>query len=155
VLEPDPLTGFPGDTDPIDVIDVGAAGAPLGIVAQVKVIGALGMIDGTDRQTDWKIYVINTADPMAKTVRDIADVPQAIRDEWATFWRFYKTPGGGAENFFYAPDSASGFSDNAVWLSAERAREIVSNSAAAYRKLVDECLNRQVPEPYWVPNCSN
>jgi inorganic pyrophosphatase len=153
VLEPDPLTGFPGDSDPIDVIDVGSAGAPLGIVAQVKVIGALGMIDGTDRQTDWKIYVINTADPMATTVDDISDVPQRIKDEWALFWRFYKTPGGNSENFFYAPESASGFSENAVWLSAEQAREIVSNSAASYRKLVDNCLNLRVAEPYWVPNC--
>ena len=36
VLEPDPLTGYPGDTDPIDVIDVGSAPSPLGIVYQVQ-----------------------------------------------------------------------------------------------------------------------
>lgn len=153
VLEPDPLTGLPGDTDPIDVISVSKASAPLGIAAPVKVIGALGMIDGSDRQTDWKIVVIHVDNPMADEIDDIADVPQRIKDEWALFWRFYKTATGHAENFFYAPDAPSGFSKNATWLGAAQARTIVRDSAKAYRKLVDRCLNRQISPPYWVPGC--
>lgn len=155
VLEPDPLTGFPGDTDPIDVVDIGTAPVPLGLVTPVKVIGALGMIDGTDLQTDWKIYVVRVDDPLAKRVHDITDIPSRTRDEWALFWRFYKAPTGHAENFFYAPETPTGFSANPVWLTAEQARAVVRSSAEAYRQLVDQCLNLKVAEPYWIPNCVN
>ncbi|HKI49126.1 MAG TPA: inorganic diphosphatase [Desulfobacteria bacterium] len=154
VLEDDPLTGFPGDTDPIDVVDVGSAPCPLGLVYPVKVIGALGMIDGTDLQTDWKIYVINIKDPMAEKINDIWDVLQEIRDQWGIFWRFYKTAKGLRENFFYDPKSSKKVNADPVWLGATDARKIVLSSAAAYEKLVSECLNRKVNKPYWVPGCS-
>jgi len=153
VLEPDPFTGFPGDTDPIDVIDVGSAPSPLGFICQVKVIGALGMIDGTDLQTDWKIYVINVRDPHVHEINDISDVSQQIKDEWAIFWRFYKTVRGLKENFFYAPGSPGGFTADAFWIGAKDAREIVNNSAKAYKKLISQCLNRKLDRPYWVPGC--
>jgi len=154
VLEDDPFTGFPGDTDPIDVVDVGSAPCPLGLVYPVKVVGALGMIDGTDLQTDWKIYVINIKDPMAEKINDIWDVPRKIRDQWGIFWRFYKTAKGLNENFFYDPKSSRKVSADPVWLGAKNARKIVLSSAAAYEKLVGECLNRKVEKPYWVPECS-
>jgi inorganic pyrophosphatase len=154
VLEDDPLTGFPGDTDPIDVVDVGAAPCPLGLVYQVKVVGALGMIDGTDLQTDWKIYVINIKDPTAEKINDIGDVPQEIRDQWGIFWRFYKTAKGLSENFFFDPKSSKKISADPVWLGATDARKVVLSSAAAYEKLVGACLNRKVKKPYWVPECS-
>ena len=154
VLEDDPMTGFPGDTDPIDVIDVGSAASPLGLVYQVKVIGALGMIDGTDLETDWKIFVINMKDPMAGKITDISDVPEETRNQWGIFWRFYKTAKGLNENFFYDPKSLKKVNADPVWLGAKEARKIVLQSAAAYQKLLGECLNRKVKKPYWVPGCS-
>ncbi len=154
VLEEDPLTGFPGDTDPIDVVDVGAAPSPMGLAYEVKVIGALGMIDGTDLETDWKIFVINTRDPQAEKIKDISDVPEETRNQWGIFWRFYKTAKGLSENFFYDPNSSKKVNADPVWLGAKEARKIVLSSAAAYEKLVGECLNRKVKKPYWVPGCS-
>jgi inorganic pyrophosphatase len=154
VLEPDPLTGYPGDTDPIDVIDFGDTAAPTGLVAQVKVIGALGMIDGTDGQTDWKVCVINLADPRAQDIGDISDVDSVRRDQWGLFWRFYKTSTGNRQNFFYDPSNPGGFSADPVWLGAEQAALIVRNSAEAYRKLRSDCLNLRVDPPYWVPGCT-
>ena len=153
VLEDDPITGFPGDTDPIDVIDVGSDPCPLGLVYQVKVIGALGMIDGTDLETDWKIFVINIKDPRAENINDISDVPQETRNQWGIFWRFYKTAKGLNENFFYDPKSIKKVNADPVWLGAKQARKIVLSSAAAYQKLVGECLNRNVKKPYWIPGC--
>lgn len=153
VLEPDPITGYPGDTDPLDVISVGSVSAPLGIVSPVRVIGAIGMVDGTDRQTDWKIVVIPVDDPEAERIDEISDVPRRIRDQWSAFWRFYKMPTGHAENFFYAPSDLSGFSKNAVWLDSGLARQVITNSAKAYRQMIDQCLNLEVVEPYWVPDC--
>jgi len=154
VLEDDPITGFPGDTDPIDVIDVGSAPCPLGLVYQVKVIGALGMIDGTDLETDWKIFVINTKDPRVKKINDISDVPQETRNQWGIFWRFYKTAKSLNENFFFDPESIKKVNADPVWLGAKEARKIVLSSAAAYQKLIGECLNRKVGKPYWIPGCS-
>jgi len=154
VLEDDPITGFPGDTDPIDVIDIGLAASPMGLVYQVKVIGALGMIDGTDLETDWKIFVINVKDPMAEKITDISGVPEETRNQWGIFWRFYKTAKGLNENFFYDPKSLKKVDANPVWLGAKEARKIVLSSAAAYRKLVGECLNRKIKKPYWIPGCS-
>jgi len=153
VLEPDPLTGYLGDTDPIDVLDFGEQAAPTGLLTRVKVIGALGMIDGTDMQTDWKICVINTQDPRADRIDDITDVDQEKLDQWAIFWRFYKTAAGMAQNFFYAPSNPGGFSADAVWLGAEEAARIVRMSKDSYRKLRQECLNREVEPPYWLPGC--
>ncbi len=153
VLEEDPVTGFPGDADPIDAVDVGSTPSPLGLVYQVKVIGALGMIDGTDLETDWKIFVINVKDPMAEKIKDISDVLQETRDQWGIFWRFYKTAKGLNENFFYDPKSLKKVNADPVWLGAAEARKIVLSSAAAYQKLVGECLNRKVKKPYWVPGC--
>ena len=154
VLEEDAITGFPGDTDPIDVIDVGSAASPLGLVYRVKVIGALGMIDGTDLQTDWKIFVINMKDPRAARIHDISQVSKEIKNRWGIFWRFYKTAKGLNENFFYDPESAKKVNADPVWLGAKAARKIVLASAAAYEKLVGECLNRKVQKPYWIPGCS-
>ena len=153
VLEPDPRTGYLGDTDPIDVLDFGERAAPTGLLTRVKVIGALGMIDGTDMQTDWKICVINTEDPRAGEINDITDVDQDTLDQWAIFWRFYKSAAGLRQNFFYAPSTPGGFSADAEWLGAEDAARIVKISADSYRKLVDECLNWQVDPPYWLPGC--
>jgi len=154
VLEEDPITGFPGDTDPIDVIDVGSAASPLGLVYRVKVIGALGMIDGTDLETDWKIFVINIKDPRVGQIDDISQVSQELKNRWGTFWRFYKTAKGLNENFFYDPESSRKVNVDPVWLGAKAARKIVLDSAAAYQKLVLKCLNRKVKKPYWVPGCS-
>jgi len=153
VLEKDPMTSFPGDTDPIDTVDVGSAPTPLGMVYPVKVIGALGMIDGTDLQTDWKIYVINVEDPATDKIQDISQVPANIKAEWGLFWRFYKTARGLKENFFYDPHSEKKVSADPVWLSAKEAREIVLNSAASYRKMVSQCLNKKLDKPYWIPGC--
>lgn len=154
VLADDPITGFPGDSDPIDVIDLGSTASPLGLVYQVKVIGALGMIDGTDLETDWKIFVINIEDPDSTRINDISDVSSELKNQWGIFWRFYKTARGLNQNFFYDAGSIRKIHADPVWLGAKEARKIVLNSVAAYRKLIDECLNRKLKKPYWVPGCS-
>ena len=51
----DAWTGLLGDGDPIDVCDISSLPRPTGSLYQVKVLGALGMIDGGE--TDWKVFV--------------------------------------------------------------------------------------------------
>lgn len=62
-----------------------------GEIAQVKVLGVLALID--DGETDWKLIVIRTSDPIAAFLNDIDDVEtylpgciEAIRE----YFRCYK-----------------------------------------------------------------
>merc|ERR1712007_182528 len=90
-----------GDNDPVDVVEIGSEALAQGSVEPVKVLGVLAMID--DGELDWKIISIRTADPLAKSLNDIADVetecPGVISGirEW---FRWYKTPDGKPLNTF-------------------------------------------------------
>ncbi|CAG0880001.1 unnamed protein product [Cyprideis torosa] len=66
-------TGTKGDNDPLDVCEIGTAIKPRGSVIQVKALGALALID--EGETDWKIIVIDTTDPIADSLNDIAGKP--------------------------------------------------------------------------------
>jgi inorganic pyrophosphatase len=90
-------------TDPTDVIDVSQRVSSTGDIYVVKVIGALGMVDGGE--LDWKIVVIDVADPLATEVDDIHQLADdhplserlaAIRD----WFRDYKLPDGKPVNEF-------------------------------------------------------
>jgi inorganic pyrophosphatase len=48
--------GFVGDDDPIDAIELSDEPCEMGKVYRVKVLAALGMIDGNE--TDWKVIYI-------------------------------------------------------------------------------------------------
>lgn len=94
-------TGFAGDNDPVDVVEIGSATIEQGSVVQVKPLGVLAMID--DGEIDWKVIAISTSDPLASELNDIADVSakcpgviEGIR-EW---FRWYKTPDGKPLNAF-------------------------------------------------------
>ncbi len=94
-------TGIGGDNDPIDVLDIGSAIATVGQVKQVKVLGALAMID--DGETDWKIIAIDVNDPLAASLNDIADVEvhcPGLLAMTRTWFTNYKIPDGKAPNVF-------------------------------------------------------
>lgn len=97
------VPGTVGDNDPTDVIDLSSRSPKTGDVYVVKVVGALGMLDGGE--LDWKIVVVDASDPLADEVEDLlflnADHPMqerltAIR-EW---FRDYKIPDGKPPNEF-------------------------------------------------------
>ena len=94
-------TGFYGDDDPLDVVDIGTAQASTGLVYRVKVLGVLGMID--QNETDWKIIAINVNDPMAVYLNNIGDVcvhRHGILDVLKEWLRMYKVPEGKPPNSF-------------------------------------------------------
>mmetsp|Transcript_13013 Transcript_13013/g.42906 ORF Transcript_13013/g.42906 Transcript_13013/m.42906 type:complete len:312 (-) Transcript_13013:167-1102(-) len=100
-------TGAKGDDDPLDVVEVGARQMVSGQVARVKVLGVLGMID--DGETDWKMFVVRTDDPLASKLNDIDDLERelpgcvnALR-EWL---RVYKVPEGKPVNKFALEEKA-------------------------------------------------
>lgn len=57
-----PYTNKKGDNDPIDVLEIGASVATVGEIKQVKVLGIIGLLD--QDETDWKVIVIDSKDPL-------------------------------------------------------------------------------------------
>lgn len=97
----DETTGCNGDNDPLDVCEIGSRVHERGSVIQVKVLGALGLID--EGEADWKIICIDVNDPLAAKLNDINDVEaqcpgllEATRD----WFKIYKIPTGKPANNF-------------------------------------------------------
>lgn len=100
-------TGFPGDNDPLDALELGSRQLVTGSITPVKILGLLALID--DNETDWKILCINIADPLAQKLNDIDDVEHhlpgaitAIRE----YLRVYKCWSGAPENTFALNEEA-------------------------------------------------
>uniref|UniRef100_A0A914W942 Inorganic pyrophosphatase n=1 Tax=Plectus sambesii TaxID=2011161 RepID=A0A914W942_9BILA len=94
-------TNAKGDNDPIDVCEIGSKIHTRGSVLEVKILGALAMVD--EGETDWKLIAIDVTDPLADKLNDIDDVekymPGLLRAtvEW---FRIYKIPAGKPPNQF-------------------------------------------------------
>ncbi|CAH1407482.1 unnamed protein product [Nezara viridula] len=97
----DEHTGFNGDNDPIDVLEIGSRIAKRGEVLQVKVLGVVALID--EGETDWKVVTINRNDPVADSLNDIGDVDKyfpGLLKATVEWLRIYKIPDGKPENQF-------------------------------------------------------
>jgi len=120
-------TGFSGDNDPIDVVEIGSEALAQGTVAAVKPLGVLAMID--DGELDWKLIAIASSDPLAAELNDIGDVetkmPGVISGirEW---FRWYKTPDG-------KPLNAFGYEEKA--LDKKMALEVIQEGHTAWKNL--------------------
>jgi len=86
-------TNAKGDNDPLDVADISSIQGVTGQVKQVKILGVWAMIDAGE--TDWKILVIDAADPKADKVNSVEDAkrefPGAVEDVFE-FLENYKAP---------------------------------------------------------------
>merc|ERR1719454_2281761 len=102
-----PDTGYVGDNDPIDAMEIGYRMLRTGSVTKVKVLGCLAMID--DGETDWKVICIAADDPLASQLHDIDDVEKvlpgyiSVMREWL---RLYKTADGKPQNNFGLEEKA-------------------------------------------------
>ena len=80
-----------GDNDPLDVVDLSTIAQPCGAVVEVKLVAVLAMID--EGEVDWKVVVINVADPKAALLNSLADAeahfPGEIArvKEWFTWYK--------------------------------------------------------------------
>lgn len=59
-----------GDNDPLDVLELSSKVCSTGDVYDVKVIGALALVDGGEM--DWKVITVRTDDALALKVDDVA-----------------------------------------------------------------------------------
>ncbi|XP_063992076.1 inorganic pyrophosphatase [Diachasmimorpha longicaudata] len=97
----DEATGFKGDNDPIDVLEIGYRIAKRGEVLKVKVLGTVALID--EGETDWKIIVIDVNDPLADQMNDISDIEKhypGLLKATVEWFKIYKIPDGKPENQF-------------------------------------------------------
>jgi len=94
-------TGFKGDDDPLDMVEIGCRQMKCGQVAEVKVLGVLAMID--DGETDWKVFCIRTDDPLAGAIHDVDDLERELPGVVSTmreWFREYKVAEGKPLNAF-------------------------------------------------------
>lgn len=121
-------TGLKGDNDPIDVIEIGSAIGTTGQVKQVKVLGALAMLD--EGETDWKIFAVDVNDPLASKLNDVADlevVCPGLVEATRTWFRIYKIPDG---------KPANGFAFDGAVKDRAFAMQVISEVHAMWRQLI-------------------
>jgi inorganic pyrophosphatase len=97
----DHSTGFKGDNDPIDAIEVGGGVATSGSVKAVKILGCIALLD--EGETDWKIFVVDLADPLADKLHDMSDLNEhcpGLIDATRQWFKCYKIPDGKPANDF-------------------------------------------------------
>jgi inorganic pyrophosphatase len=98
---PDHATGLKGDNDPVDAVEIGSAVIPSGSVITAKVLGVIALID--EGETDWKVLVINVADPLSQQLHNIDDVRAkcpGLLEATHRWFRDYKIPDGKPKNEF-------------------------------------------------------
>lgn len=145
----DHSTGMKGDNDPIDAIEVGGTVATSGSVKAVKILGCLALLD--EGETDWKIFVVDLADPLASVLNDISDLQEhcpGLIDATRQWFKCYKIPDG---------KPANEFAFNGQVRDREFAIKIVEETSVAWKRLISgkvdkkdiECVTRsQKDSPY-------
>ncbi|KAL7793813.1 inorganic pyrophosphatase [Trichoderma ceciliae] len=122
------FTGYPGDNDPMDVIDISAIDPGyVGQVRTVKLLGGIPMID--DGTTDWKIVGINVNDPLSKVVDTIDDLEKyrpGLKQSFYDWFVYYKLLRSGELNTIFG---------NKVQ-NSNTARDIVSESHGFWKDLI-------------------
>jgi inorganic pyrophosphatase len=99
--EIDEHTGYPGDSDPLDVVDLSNKKLETGSVVPVKVIGGYALID--EGEIDWKAMVITCEDELFDKLNDLEDVEKYLPGRIAQihhWYKIYKTYEGKGENKF-------------------------------------------------------
>ncbi|KAJ2475196.1 V-ATPase V0 sector subunit c'' [Coemansia sp. RSA 2320] len=88
-------TGCLGDSDPVDVVEVGQAICAEGSVHRIKVLGLLALIDGGE--TDWKVFAIRADDPLASKVNSVSCLDRympGLVNATVDWFSKYKVPDG-------------------------------------------------------------
>lgn len=125
----DENTKLKGDDDPVDVCDIGQKIGFTGQIKQVKVLGALAMLD--EGETDWKIIAIDNADPLADKMDDIDDVEKhmpGLLDATRSWFRNYKIPDG---------KPANEFAFDGQFKNKQFALDIIGSTNAHWRQLIN------------------
>lgn len=143
----DAISGMIGDNDPLDVLEIGEQVAKVGEAYPVKVLGALGMLDGGgddgDFEMDWKIIAVRTTDPLAARVNDLltADSELLAYVEKLMIWfRDYKIPDG---------KPANKFTNNGQPLGRADALRVIAETHEHWKALAQHVTPNK--DNFWLP----
>jgi inorganic pyrophosphatase len=75
-LEVDSIYPYKGDGDPLDIVEIGTAPLSAGNLVDVKVLGAMCLID--QGEADWKVICVNTYDPLSKKLNSPTDIEKVF-----------------------------------------------------------------------------
>ncbi|EHK46961.1 hypothetical protein TRIATDRAFT_298819 [Trichoderma atroviride IMI 206040] len=122
------FTGFPGDNDPMDVVDISAIDPGyVGQIRTVKILGGIAMID--DETTDWKIIGINVNDPLSQVVDTIDDLEKyrpGLKQTFYDWFVYYKLFRSGTLNTIFGNK----------YQDSNTARDIVGESHGFWKDLI-------------------
>ncbi|KAI8139199.1 inorganic pyrophosphatase [Fennellomyces sp. T-0311] len=124
-----PTTHTKGDNDPIDVVELSETPGFVGQVKQVKILGALALVDVGE--TDWKVIAIDIRDPMAPKLNNMDDVAKyypGLQDSIRDWYRDYKIPDTGKQNEY-------GFGGR--YLDTEYTLKIIRETNDCWRALIN------------------
>ena len=143
----DETSGLIGDNDPLDVLEIGSHVATVGEAYPVKVLGALGMMDGggdgEEFEMDWKIITVRATDPLASTVDDLSTAPKEVLDfvhELMVWFRDYKIPDG---------KPANRFTNDGLPYGRDTALRVIQETNSHWKSL----LSGETPntDKFWIP----
>ncbi|BFZ03757.1 hypothetical protein BsWGS_06795 [Bradybaena similaris] len=142
-----PDTGCKGDSDPIDVCEIGHKIHERGAVIQVKALGVMCLID--EGETDWKVLAIDVSDPLADKINDVPDIeanfPGLLRATYEWF-KYYKVPDDKPENQFAFNGEAK---------NREYALHVIEETHNQWRALIAASESSIARENTTVANSSN
>ena len=137
----DKVTECLGDNDPLDIWELGADPLPTGSVVELKILGAIWLID--QDELDWKILTLNTTDADRLSIRDHKDYDEVFPNriqaimEW---FRDIKTHDGKPANKF-------GYNDQV--LSQSDSLEIIEENHQHYQDLKSGKISNEFE--FWMP----
>lgn len=76
------------DGDHLDVLVLSTEALATGVIAPVRIVGGLNMVDGGEK--DWKVLAVVNKDPRWDEVKDITDVNEHLKKEIKHFFEVYK-----------------------------------------------------------------
>lgn len=120
-----------GDSDPLDIVDIGHASLKIGQVVPVKILGAFTLID--QGEMDWKIIAINKEDKHFDHINSIEDIdkyyPSTVNMllEW---FRYYKLPDTKKFNII-----------TKEWYNKKQSEELITNTHKYYLEFLKDMQN--------------
>ncbi|KAH3679014.1 hypothetical protein WICMUC_001209 [Wickerhamomyces mucosus] len=132
-------TGYKGDNDPIDIVEIGSRIAQTGEVIECKILGSLALID--DGELDWKVIAIDINDELVNNsknnlndIQDVETVCPGLLSNIKLWFQNYKKPDGKSENQF-------GF--NGEYLNVDKTLEIIQHGHQSWKNLINDQLKNQ------------
>ena len=128
--------GLPGDGDPVDVVEISSLPLAVGEVAEVYVLGVMGLVD--QGEMDWKVIAVDTRNPWLRAGRGVGswdpqapdDIAAGVLGTVRDWFENYKVPEGKSRNGFLPAGE-----DGAVFFGPAEAVRVISGAHEDWFKL--------------------